>query len=494
MRNFALLLILQFQLNTIGQNIDSLKLALNNAKHDSTKCLILKSLYYAESDNKVKMELTKERLQIAELNLAKNNNTDHNFFLKQKGACFNQFGLIYKEQGDISKALNYHHKSLKVSEEIGNKIGISISLNNIGTVYFMQGDIPKALDYYHKSLKMHELIMDKIGIAGSLNNIGNIYKDQGDHSKAIEYYQKSLIFMEEIGEKSGVAICLNNIGGVYYSNRDTSNAMVYFQRSLKIREEVGNKHELAASLNNIGILYKRQGENIKALEYFHKSLKIQEQIGDKNGIASSLHNIGNIYYSQGNLKDGLTYANKSMRLAMELGFPKNIQNSSELLKSIFRKQNKYKEALQMYELEIKMRDSINSESTRKASIKNQLKYEYEKQAAADSVAHAKESEVKNAEIAKQTAEIKAKKNQQYALFGGLGLVLIFAGVMFNRFKVTQKQKGIIESQKLEVESQKKIVEEKQKEVLDSIHYARRIQMAQIPSEKRVESTLNRLRN
>jgi hypothetical protein len=65
--------------------------------------------------------------------------------------------------------------------------------------------------------------------------------------------------------------------------------------------------------------------------------------------------------------------------------------------------------------------------------------------------------------------------------------------MFNRFKVTQKQKSIIEHQKEIVEEQKKIVEEKQKEVLDSITYARRIQMAQIPSEKRVATTLSRLK-
>ena len=152
----------------------------------------------------------------------------------------------------------------------------------------------------------------------------------------------------------------------------------------------------------------------------------------------------------------------------------------------------YKDAINYYELFVQMNDSVNNDKIRKASIKSQLKYEYEKQAAADSVAHAKESEIKNAELAKQSAEIKAKKNQQYALFGGLGLVMIFAGFMFNRFKVTQKQKSVIEKQKVEVEEQKKLVEEKQKEIVDSIHYARRIQMAQIPSEKQVAKSLSKL--
>ena len=70
------------------------------------------------------------------------------------------------------------------------------------------------------------------------------------------------------------------------------------------------------------------------------------------------------------------------------------------------------------------------------------------------MAHEKDTEIKNGELQKQKAEIKAKKNQQYALFGGLGLVMIFAGFLYNRFKVTQKQKGIIEEQKTVVEQQK----------------------------------------
>jgi hypothetical protein len=66
--------------------------------------------------------------------------------------------------------------------------------------------------------------------------------------------------------------------------------------------------------------------------------------------------------------------------------------------------------------------------------------------------------------------------------------------MFNRFKITQKQKEVIEDQKAEVEIQKILVEAKQKEVIDSIIYAKRIQLAQIPTEKRVSEMIKKLKN
>jgi hypothetical protein len=70
---------------------------------------------------------------------------------------------------------------------------------------------------------------------------------------------------------------------------------------------------------------------------------------------------------------------------------------------------------------------------------------------------------------------------------------VFGVFMYNRFKVTQRQKFIIEQQKEEVEEQKKLVDEKQKEILDSIRYAKRIQMAQVPSEKRVQIMFQKTR-
>tara|TARA_B100000809_G_C14901342_1_gene446375 strand:- start:534 stop:701 length:168 start_codon:yes stop_codon:yes gene_type:complete len=54
----------------------------------------------------------------------------------------------------VPLALDYCSKSLKIREEIGGKRGIANYLNNVGIIYKNQGDIPKAIDYYHRSLKI----------------------------------------------------------------------------------------------------------------------------------------------------------------------------------------------------------------------------------------------------------------------------------------------------------------------------------------------------
>ena len=102
--------------------------------------------------------------------------------------------------------------------------------------------------------------------------------------------------------------------------------------------------------------------------------------------------------------------------------------------------------------------------------------------------------MKNAQLQAQAASLKQEKTQRYALYGGLLLVIGFSVFVFNRFKVTQKQKKVIEDQKVLVDKAYESLHEKNKEVMDSIHYAKRIQRALITSESYIEKQLKKLSN
>jgi tetratricopeptide (TPR) repeat protein len=187
-----------------------------------------------------------------------------------------------------------------------------------------------------------------------------------------------------------------------------------------------------------------------------------------------------------------THAESAFKYAQETGFPDNIARSAEYLFEIYKKSGDYDRALKMFELKIKMRDSVSNEKTKKASLKAQLKYEYEKKSAADSVKNAEQQKVKDAQLTAQTATLKQEKFQRYSLVVGLLVVLAGLAFVINRFRITQKQKKIIEEQKVKVDEAFERLHEKNKEVMDSIHYAKRIQSALMTNEKYITRGLNRL--
>lgn len=528
-----------YSVQLFSQNMDSLKLILKNARHDTTKCNALNALIEAEGDETIWPAYNEDLKKIAEKHLKSEdpNSSLGKFYHKQQAAAYNNIGYLKNQQGNVSEALRYYRislsiqqkiddksgmgaslnnignmyqnqgnpdtalvyflKGMKILEGISDKRGMAYSYNNIGNVYLNQGIVNKALEYFFKSLKLHEATGDKFGISHALNNIGIVYNNQDEYKKALEYYQRGLKINESLHFKEGMANSLNNIGVLYQRLSDFENAIDYENKSLSLYTELGSKDGMANTLCNIGLVYSQHGKLDKALDFYMKALIIQEEIQNKDGISNTITYIGDIYLKKRDYKMALKYSERALEYSRKLGYPDKIRNAANQLFQIYKSKGDYKTALKNYELFVLMRDSLNNAETKKASIKSQIKYEYEKQAAADSVKHQEQQKVKDAQLAAQSASLKQEKTQRWALYCGIGLITLFSGFMYNRFRITRKQKQIIETQKVEVdqqreladvrrliaEEQKHIIEEKQKEILDSIHYAKRIQQAMLTSEE-----------
>ena len=174
------------------------------------------------------------------------------------------------------------------------------------------------------------------------------------------------------------------------------------------------------------------------------------------------------------------------------GAQKQIKDAENFLSTLYSQTNRSALALEHYKKFIALRDTMFSEENKKKSIRTEMNFEFEK----------KEAIAKEAALALDAITKAESKKQRIILLSVVScllLVLIFAAFIFRSLRITRKQKNIIEQQKAEVENQKteiekqkQIVDEKQKEVLDSIHYASRIQRALITSEKYFKKQLQRL--
>lgn len=110
-------------------------------------------------------------------------------------------------------------------------------------------------------------------------------------------------------------------------------------------------------------------------------------------------------------------------------------------------------------------------------------------------------EIENLQKDKELTKLKLDaKNQEIAdrdsaIFFFSLVVLLFIIMMFYIIRSNIARRKInkqLEEQKKDIEQQKELIEEKQKEILDSIHYAKRIQMSQLANEKYIERIFKRL--
>ena len=199
-------------------------------------------------------------------------------------------------------------------------------------------------------------------------------------------------------------------------------AIDYYNYSLEIFKEIRDKMGIDTSLNNIGVIYLNQGKTDKALEYYVQSLAIKKEIGDKNGIANSFNNIGLIFIHQNKFDQAMDYCSQSFSLAQEIGNVERIKVAAAALKKIYKSQNQGMKALEMFELEVQMSDSLKSEEITKQIAQAESRAEFEKH------------QLIKEQDAKETARIEAEKiarrnSIQYSGIG-FGLFAIFGLVFF----------------------------------------------------------------
>jgi tetratricopeptide (TPR) repeat protein len=231
------------------------------------------------------------------------------------------FGNLVMNRGDYDKALECYERSLKVSEEVGNRSGVASSLTQIGRIHQERGDYDEALEYYERSLKIFEELGNRPSVAIPLHQIGNIHYLQGDYDKALGYYDRSLKIAEELGDRSGVADTLHQLGMIHQRRGDLDKASEHYDRSLKISEEIGDRSGVAKSLHQIGVIHQQRGDYDEALKYYERSLRIKEEIGDRAGVAISLAQIGKLLAAVGHYDDAFGNFLSALSIFIELQSP-----------------------------------------------------------------------------------------------------------------------------------------------------------------------------
>jgi tetratricopeptide (TPR) repeat protein len=375
-------------------------------------------------------------------------------------------------------AINIYLQSLKLSEQLNWKRGIGMSLVRIGWAKLQLGNYPGSLDYTLKALRLAESNGDDKIIASATMMMGNIYYRQGDLKKALTFFEQALVIEEKAGDKAGMHPILTNAGNIYWQTGNNEKALEYYLRALTINKELGQTRSVAASLGNIAGVYYNQGNLDKALEYSLEAVKIYNQAHDVHGEAIALANIGSLYAETGKLAEAEKHILKAVEMVRKAGALNEQAAFEEALTEVYSKSGNWKKAFESYKRHIAVRDTIASEENIKKQTQIEMNYEFDKKEA-----------VTKAEQEKKDAVTKIII---YSISGGMFLVLVLAGFVYRSYRQKQRANAIITLQKEEVEKQKHLVEEKQKEIIDSIHYAKRIQTSLLPTDKYIDRSIERL--
>lgn len=330
-----------------------------------------------------------------------------------------------------------------------NKKEIARSCNNIGMVYRNLGNYTRALEYFMKSCKASEALDNKMEIADRFRNIGGIYQLQGDHEKARSYFLRSLEIHRQVGSKRKTADDLGLIGSTYYHQKTHEDALIYQSESLRIYQEIGDQFGVANCLNTVGNTHLTIGNYDKALNHLFKALTLFEQMDAEASLSNTLLAIGKVHKLQGDHGTAKRYILEAIDYARETKLITVVRDASWELSEVEKALGNYRAAYEAHVLFKTMEDSLTSQQkTRELTL---LEAEYEFEQERDSIQFANEHEkvLLESELQKEDWE----KNMALAgMFMAIFILVIVAYFIrsLNRLnnQVTEQNKQLEKSNKM----------------------------------------------
>jgi tetratricopeptide (TPR) repeat protein len=455
------------------QNVDSLIHVLSASSSDTVRAKALLSLathYYNTSDYSRSMHCAREALELAERSGKK-------YYIAS--AC-GKIGINYHRAGNNVKAIEYRKRELELARGLNDKKAMAVAYNGLGIIEHEMGNFPEALGYYLKALQLQEETGNRDGMAYSYNNIALIYDFMGKQEEAIDNLQLALKTNMELGNQKGIAGAHGNLANIYSYNRRYAEALEHFNEALRIQTEMKDKSELAITYSNLGLFYDYQEKFDYAIQNYSIALQYQLETGDKRSLAISYNNMGSMFGSVGRLNDATEFLERGLKLSLEMNNKEWIAESYGNLALLDSVRGDLESSFKHLKLQSMWLDSmVNEENTRKA-VGVEMSYAFEK----------KENEDRILQEKKEALSAEENRKNSILLAGIITLVMLLGGFSFTIYRNDKKKK--LANQ--ELREQKRIVEEHQKEILDSIHYARRIQGAMLPGDKQMERMLARCKN
>lgn len=370
--------------------------------------------------------------------------------------AYNRYGLIYKYKYQFDSAIYYYQKSIDIAEDLGDNNLIANVVNNLGNIYRMQADPVNATKAFLKALRLREKDHDVLGAAAAYSNLAYVYTDQKNYQLAIENNRNAIKNFALAKDSFELARSYGMMCYIYYYQDYYDSAIYYSTKALKIFERLGDQAETSVLLNNTGNILTENGKAAESIPYHNKALEIQTAYKDSTGIYTSYLSLAQSYHFLGQHTKAERYGEEALAILDRMGGVINMYiDAYDLIAKIYRATGKHNKAYNAYEQFNILKDSLINENNNRAITEMQEKYESDKK---DLQLEKKQLEISNAKI-----KIRQKNIIAIALVFLLILIIITSYLLYNRFKLRKQQelnKEVIRQQNIR---SKAVIEAEEKE-------------------------------
>ena len=331
--------------------------------------------------------------------------------------------LLYR-LGNTDSSLLYGQQALKSARQINYPTGEILALSFMSITMEQMGNLPKALEMAFKALQIGKTNQLESKCEAALNAIGETYIILKDYPKALSYLQKQKSICEANGNIEALAYATKDIAVVFEEMNQLDSAIYYEQLAIEDFRKTGR--EEPQTYETLGDIKMKSGSNIEALNFYQRGLQIAIKNNERRASAGAYNKIATFYKNINQPDSGIYYARKGFEESQLISQKKTIQEAAALLSELY-EQKDTKESLRYLKIADAYKDSLfGAGNIQAVQILITQEEEHQKEIAA--------------------AKIKYQnKLKQYALFAGLGILLLIASILYRNNRQKQKVNKVLET-------------------------------------------------
>lgn len=406
------------------------------------------------------------------------------------------YGWSQSYNENYDEAITHYKKAVQIYERHGEYKQMSICYNNLSICYNSINDYPNIWKSLYNGLKSANLSHDTSAICNCYNEITSMYIDNNMFVQAQETAFKSLRLgrmTQNFGEMGNAAALLSQI----FNEDDSASIKAAIQWSLRAEKYIAmmdgpDSYYYARMTDTYGnlitlytSLYELTGKSLYADYAAHYYDKLVNYIGNNDIPDADLWILVNsiqVKYSQEDYDGAMSDLRKAQKETQEKGYTYYNKLIYEYFYKIYHRRGDYHNALKYLNLYKEInRSKINAQAAMEAAAFDALtSVEQESEFLLN------EQKMADAELASARRHYTKTATAVGIGIAAVSTIIIIIFLMLHNARKTNdelsRHSQEIKTQNAMILNEKEILANKHKKILQSMTYARRIQMATLCSD------------
>ena len=148
---------------------------------------------------------------------------------------------IYTKVGRYDEAIRMGEKAFALDSIAGKTVRMARRLSQVGDALFAKHEMKKAENHYLRSMRLLEEVGDPLSISINCKQLGEFYLTTGDRNKALNYWERGLEMAETSGNNNLRLALLQKLYQ-YYRNFDDTQSIFWLERYTALKDSLHTIH------------------------------------------------------------------------------------------------------------------------------------------------------------------------------------------------------------------------------------------------------------